>query len=435
MESVPEDSNKDTFYIQKINIFGDSGVGKTSLITCMEHFSDENFVIKEDLRKSSNNDSFKDNSSIVEQIKRVKFKINEDKKEDYYNIYETSIYRYNEIKINLDILLEQTECVIIMWNNSDTDTFENIKNLVLTIKSVKENNYNDIPIFLVQNKIDLELNESRSSKTNRSVKDINETINEIKKEYPNLIHKKTSLLNKDDCQELIFEIYRKLENQVQKKNKEDYELVRFKYPFKQKENFSRNLYKKNQITIVLLGDSNTGKTSFLHYLFRLPIDKVISTIAISERLILAEVCDEKALINIMDTAGQERYNSLSNIPSKKAHGFLLFFDVTNKNTFDSLDYYIERIKLYNESNEIILIGNKIDDLENRKVQKEKAKEYAENQQIKYYECSSKDGINIIEVLNEITFKSYKRYKETNKNNDISISIKKKENQQTKFCYC
>lgn len=435
MESVPEDIENDIIHFQKINIFGDSGVGKTSLISCMENFNNDNFEIKEDLNKSSNDNSFNVTSSIIEQIKKVIFNINDERKV-YYNIYETSINRYNEIKINLDVLLQQTECIIIMWNNSDTDTFDNIQNLVLTIKDLFGNIFDKTPIFLVQNKMDLELNNSKSSRCSRSEKDINNTINEIKNGHHNIIHKTSSLLNKDDYQEIIFEIYRQLNNQVEKKNKEIYDLVKFKYPFNIYHNNNKdNKYRKNQINqinIILLGDTNTGKTSFLYYLDGKAIDNVISTVGISDYSILANVCDEIVKITIMDTAGQERYNSLSNDSTKKAHGFLLFFDVTNKTTFNSLDSYIDKIKLYNDSNEIILLGNKIDN-EHREVLKEDAKKYAENKQIKYYECSSKYGINILEVLNEITFMSFRRYKETYKNDRNSIPIKKEEKHKSK-CY-
>ena len=435
MESVPEDIENDIIHFQKINIFGDSGVGKTSLISCMENFNNDNFEIKEDLNKSSNDNSFNVTSSIIEQIKKVIFNINKERKV-YYNIYETSINRYNEIKINLDVLLQQTECIIIMWNNSDTDTFDNIQNLVLTIKDLFGNIFDKTPIFLVQNKMDLELNNSKSSRCSRSEKDINNTINEIKNGHHNIIHKTSSLLKKDDYQEIIFEIYKQLNNQVEKKNKEIYDLVKFKYPFNIYHNNNKdNKYRKNQINqinIILLGDSNTGKTSFLYYLDDKAIDNVISTVGISDYSILANVCDEIVKITIMDTAGQERYNSLSNDLTKKAHGFLLFFDVTNKTTFNSLDSYIDKIKSYNDSNEIILLGNKIDN-EHREVLKEDAKKYAENKQIKYYECSSKYGINILEVLNEITFMSFRRYKETYKNDRNSIPIKKEEKHKSK-CY-
>ena len=51
MESVPEDIENDIIHFQKINIFGDSGVGKTSLISCMENFNNNNFEIKRRFKK------------------------------------------------------------------------------------------------------------------------------------------------------------------------------------------------------------------------------------------------------------------------------------------------------------------------------------------------------------------------------------------------
>ena len=65
--------------------------------------------------------------------------------------------------------------------------------------------------------MDLELN--KSSRDNRSEKDIIDIINEIKIGHPNIIHKTTSLLNKDDYLEIILDIYRQLNNQVEKKIK------------------------------------------------------------------------------------------------------------------------------------------------------------------------------------------------------------------------
>ena len=53
METVPEDNKNDTIHFHKINIFGDSGVGKTSLISCMGNMFIDNFDIKEDLQKNS----------------------------------------------------------------------------------------------------------------------------------------------------------------------------------------------------------------------------------------------------------------------------------------------------------------------------------------------------------------------------------------------
>ena len=66
------------------------------------------------------------------------------------------------------------------------------------------------------------------------------------------------------------------------------------------------------MNIVLLGDTNTGKTSFIHYLEEKPIDNVVSTVAIGDYYLFGDVCDEKIRIRIVDTAGQERFKSISN---------------------------------------------------------------------------------------------------------------------------
>lgn len=435
MESIPEDHKNKPIHFQKINIFGDSKVGKSSLIECMDKYNDDNFKIEADLNKSSRNDSFKASSIYIEQIRKIQFNINENRRV-YYNIYETSMNSYNEMKLNLEVLLEQTECIIIMWDNSDTETFDNIPNLVVTIESIlNKEKFKNMPVFLVQNKIDLELNDSRASKPEEQ---INKEVSKLKSEYPNITHYKLSLLDKDDYPTFILEIDRKLSNQ-DKKNKEPFESVRFKYPFNFVESENNKEYKKNSMNIALLGDSNTGKTTFIYYLDEKPIDNIISTVGINDYLLFGDIYDEKVKIKLIDTAGQERYNSLSTDPIKKAHGFLIFFDVTKEETFYSIDKYISTITNYNESNKIILLGNKIDE-KDRKIRKQDAKKYAEKNGIKYFECSSKYGINILEVLNEIVSISFERYNEMNEKNEINevnrsknLTFDKTENNKSGGC--
>ena len=113
METV-EIRQKDMIHYHKINIFGESDVGKTSLISLLEHYNDENFKIEVDTNRNS---SFNEQSSIVEQIKKLDIKLYEDRTL-YLNIYETNLNRFDPIKINLDTLLVQTECIIIMFDNS-----------------------------------------------------------------------------------------------------------------------------------------------------------------------------------------------------------------------------------------------------------------------------------------------------------------------------
>ncbi len=89
-------------HYKKVNIFGDGGVGKSSLISLMEHYKEDNFVIKEKLSESQMSiESANETSSIVEPIKKMEIPIDEDNPL-YLSINETNLDDYDTIKINLD---------------------------------------------------------------------------------------------------------------------------------------------------------------------------------------------------------------------------------------------------------------------------------------------------------------------------------------------
>ena len=442
--SCPEIIDKnEMIHFTKINIFGDSGVGKSTLISCLENYNNNEFVLKNDSfnekEEDNHKDSYNNSSSIVEQIKRIKCNLQE-KIELNLNIYETNLNRYNTIQMNLDTLLVQTECIIIMWDNNDPDTFENIPKLVDTIESgIKSRKFRNVPIFLIQNKSDLEINKSQASdssmnsKKNNNKKNIETTIENLKKDYPNISHQKMSLFNNDDYPFLLLDIHRNI-NDVdnQNNNSEVIDFVKYKYPFTKKDD---NINNNNDVlTITLLGSIATGKTSFIYNLDNKNILDVKTTIGIDNFQMLGEVCKENKIINILDTMGQEKYKSLSSDVYKKASGFLLFFDVTNRESFDEIDYYIDTIENYNGSKEIILLGNKIDDNEKRIVKKQEAKDKADQFGIKYFEISCLNGINVIEVLNEIILMSYKKFKKNEgEDNSPKKTIDNLDNNMCRYC--
>ena len=411
MESIPEKEKKNMIHYQKINIFGESGVGKTSLILHMKNYDDDNFKIDNILDKSIKSiDSNNISTSLVEKIEKVKFNINEDRTL-YFNIYETNLHRYDFIKMNLETLLYQNECIILIWNNEET--FENIPSFVSIIESgIKQKRFRDVPIFLIKNKLDSNIdNDDESIKSNDN-ENMDLTIKKLKEENKNIFYIEISLLEKKDFSQLMLEIDTQLFKSQDKNNDDVINLVLIS-----EENKKKEKEKLKTIYISLLGDSNTGKSSFLKALKDKSIDKMTSTTSIDTTVEIVYIHNEKFIIQIMDTAGQERFHSLATTWYKKSHGFLLFFDVVNKSTFESLNNYIEKIKEINDSNEIILLGNKIDENDKREISKKEAKEFAEEKNIKYIECSCKNKINIREVFNEIIFMSYEKFKEKGDNNE------------------
>lgn len=63
---------------------------------------------------------------------------------------------------------------------------------------------------------------------------------------------------------------------------------------------------------------------------------------------------------IWDSAGQERYRAVSSNHLKGADIILLVYDLSIKNDYNSLAYWIEEIKKYTEQTNVIVIGNKTD---------------------------------------------------------------------------
>ena len=116
-----EISNKEDYLIhyKKINVMGDEGVGKTSLITFFENYYNEEFVIKSqdysfEKTESEVTEEFNIQiPSLVENVKRITVEY-DDSTNLYLNIYETNLNELENIKNYLDTLLFQTECIIFI---------------------------------------------------------------------------------------------------------------------------------------------------------------------------------------------------------------------------------------------------------------------------------------------------------------------------------
>ena len=92
---------------------------------------------------------------------------------------------------------------------------------------------------------------------------------------------------------------------------------------------------------------------------------------------------------ILDTAGEDDYQTMIDEWIKTADGFLLLFAINDKESFNSLKGIITKIKKNNkEKAPMILVGNKCDLDKNREVEKEQAMDFAKTINAKYYETSA-----------------------------------------------
>lgn len=154
-------------------------------------------------------------------------------------------------------------------------------------------------------------------------------------------------------------------------------------------------------SFLVLGNTEVGKTCFiLRYCDNVFQDTYLMTMGIDFKF-KKEVLENgnKITVRIFDTAGQERFWSMPKNHYKASDGILLIYDVTKKSTFDGIREWIERIKEKAPLNiQIVLIGNKIDDIDNRVVSTEEGSQLAKEHAIEFFEVSAKDNINIREAV-------------------------------------
>ncbi len=111
---------------------------------------------------------------------------------------------------------------------------------------------------------------------------------------------------------------------------------------------------------------------------------------------------ETIIAKIWDTAGQEKFRTITKSFYKQANGILLVFDLTDRESFDKLHSWVSNINETAEEDVVkYLVGNKLDLAESRVVNREEALKIAAEYGMRYYETSAKHKINVNEVFGEL----------------------------------
>ena len=192
----------------------------------------------------------------------------------------------------------------------------------------------------------------------------------------------------------------------------------------------------NELTlkIITLGSSKVGKTCLINQYFNKEFnDTTICTIGIDLQSKFYKFDNELVKINFIDTAGQEKFDSISNNYFRNVNGVLLVYDITNNDSFKKMEYWNNQIIINNDNNySIILVGNK-KDLDNlRQVKKEDGINMAKKINCKFYETSAKNNENVEEVFENIAFLTYQNFKGVKNKDNNNFSLEK-EQKKKKCC--
>ena len=150
------------------------------------------------------------------------------------------------------------------------------------------------------------------------------------------------------------------------------------------------------IKLVLLGDSTVGKTNLvLRFTENRFSENSLPTLGYDfKSKIITLKSKKKAKLQIWDTAGQERFMSLSKSIFQRVDAIMLVYDITNIITFNNLENWIKKIKEFNDTMPIMLVGNKTDLNEERIVRYEDGKNLANENKMQFLEASALNGENV-----------------------------------------
>ena len=338
----------------------------------------------------------------------------------------------NEITINDDLmnnkfilegLFYECHCILFVIDLTSKESFVNLEKFISSLEQNKfiENDSNYLTIILVLNKSDLE----------QEIKIDKGEINEFLQKYPLINSIEISSINQKGIPELTQKIY----DGFTKNENLSFPLDNLKFnenQYNYRSYDSSNLDTEGTINCMLIGDSETGKSSFLiRYVRNNFSDIFLTTIGLDKEIKIYQHMDKKYRLILWDTAGQERFKSLPKKYFQNADGILLLYDVSKKDTFEHVKNWIEDIKFnLNEERKtnIYLIGNKLD-LE-RNVTREEGLEMARELGIKYFECSNKLNININEIMAHMIMDCSEGIKKEKKENKLK---NKRKNKKKKCC--
>lgn len=201
--------------------------------------------------------------------------------------------------------------------------------------------------------------------------------------------------------------------------------------------------KSKNCKVVVLGESGVGKTCLItRYVSDTYTETTCSTNGATYASKTVDIDDIHLRFDIWDTAGQEKYRSLTKFFYKDAAIAILVYDITRRGSFEEIKkYWIEQLKTCGDKNVIIgIAGNKSDLFSEEEITESEAQEFATSINAIFNLTSAYQNNGINELFQSLGKKfldpNYQVNGDTNKSNKIKLDKKKNSNKQTdkkKFC--
>ena len=155
--------------------------------------------------------------------------------------------------------------------------------------------------------------------------------------------------------------------------------------------------------ILLIGNSAVGKSSLILQFVENSWNEIfVPTIGVDFKIKTLNIDDKRVKLQIWDTAGQERFKNITAAYYRGALGVMLVYEITDIETFKALNSWLIEIEKNANKNVVkLLVGNKIDLEEQRKITYQQGSEFAESYGMSFIETSVKNNANVNEAFEKL----------------------------------
>jgi len=184
---------------------------------------------------------------------------------------------------------------------------------------------------------------------------------------------------------------------------------------------------KSTFKVVMLGEGRVGKTSLTtKYCLGQFNENEESTINASYLQKEIEIDGQKKTLAIWDTAGQEKFAAMAPIYYRDAEGAVLVYDITIRETIDKVHKWIKELREHaGDEITIVIVGNKCDRDNERKVPEEEALKFSVDYNAKHFNTSAKSGKGIEEAFQYLAHQIYKKKGGAGSKKKIRVSEQRK----------
>ena len=408
---------------------------------------DNNIIKNEENNNINNNNNIINDNNIInnnnEMSNHNNIINNDDNKNNDINNNISNNKDNNKNKDNNNINNDNNNKIENNKNHIDTKFEKNKNKIIKNDEEIKENNNNNNNIKKLINNENNEIKINNENEINKNNNNINNKVKNnnknLEKNNKNNFEDELVIVDKNEKNELTLSQNFSAKTSFSKHDKKKFNNSKKSFNSVIKNDINHTIV---EYKIILIGSSGVGKTGiFNRYIFNTFYEDYRCTISATNKTKKISLNDKTiAKLSIWDTAGEEKYKSVTKQYFKHTKGAIIVYDINDRKSYEEKIDWINFVKEELSDVVIMIVGNKID-LDKRVVSEDEAKKFCNQNGYLFSEVSAKKGTNVSLIFEKLSWEIWENDKKKNDEDKIifmsqtnkSLEIMNFKDKKNKIC--